>query len=93
MLSRRTLGLAVALAYQGADVLLQHTDSPAAVKFAEDRKIFAVGQASDMRAFGKTAILTSLVNNRCVGRGKGACGSGTPEDPGRVVPPLHWAAQ
>lgn len=54
---------AKALADQGADVLFQHTDSPAAVRFAEDRKIFAVGQASDMSAFGKNAVLTSLVNN------------------------------
>jgi simple sugar transport system substrate-binding protein len=54
---------AKALADQGADVLMQHTDSPAAVKFAEERKIFAVGQASDMSAFGKNAILTSAVDN------------------------------
>lgn len=54
---------AKALADQGADVLFQHTDSPAAVRFAEDRKIFAIGQASDMSAFGKNAVLTSLVNN------------------------------
>ena len=54
---------AKALADQGADVLFQHTDSPAAVKFAEERKISAIGQASDMSPFGKTAVLTSLVNN------------------------------
>jgi simple sugar transport system substrate-binding protein len=54
---------AKALADQGADVLFQHTDSPAAVRFAEERKIFAVGQASDMSAFGKNSVLTSLVNN------------------------------
>ncbi len=54
---------AKALADQGADVIFQHTDSPAAVKFAEERKIFAIGQASDMSTFGKTAVLTSLVNN------------------------------
>ncbi len=54
---------AKALADQGADVLFQHTDSPAAVRFAEDRKIFAIGQASDMSNFGKNAVLTSLVNN------------------------------
>ena len=41
---------AKALADQGADVMMQHTDSPAAVKFAEERKIFAIGQASDMTA-------------------------------------------
>jgi basic membrane protein A and related proteins len=54
---------AKALADQGADVMMQHTDSPAAVKFAEERKIFAIGQASDMSAFGKNAVLTSAVDN------------------------------
>lgn len=54
---------AKALADQGADVLFQHTDSPAAMKFAEERKIWAIGQASDMKAFGANAALTSLVNN------------------------------
>jgi basic membrane protein A and related proteins len=54
---------AKALADQGADVIFQHTDSPAAVKFAEERKINAVGQASDMKAFGPNAILTSIVDN------------------------------
>jgi basic membrane protein A and related proteins len=54
---------AKALADQGADVLFQHTDSPAAVKFAEERKISAIGQASDMKMFGQNAILTSLINN------------------------------
>ena len=54
---------AKALADQGADVLMQHTDSPAPVKFAEERKIFAIGQASDMRQFGPNAVLTSVANN------------------------------
>ena len=65
---------AKALADQGADVLTQHTDSPAAVKFAEERKIFAIGQASDMSAFGKNAILASAVDNwgpYYIGRVKG----------------------
>jgi basic membrane protein A and related proteins len=52
-----------ALADQGADVLFQHTDSPAAMKFAEERGIFAVGQASDMAAFGPNAMLASIVND------------------------------
>lgn len=54
---------AKALADQGADVIFQHTDSPAAVKFAEERKIFAVGQASDMKHFGPNAVLSSIVDN------------------------------
>jgi basic membrane protein A and related proteins len=54
---------AKALVDQGADVLFQHTDSPAAMKLAQDRGIFAIGQASDMSPFGKDAQLTALVNN------------------------------
>jgi simple sugar transport system substrate-binding protein len=52
-----------ALADQGADVLFQHTDSPAPMKFAEERGILAVGQASNMSAFGQNAQVTALVNN------------------------------
>ncbi len=54
---------AKALADQGVDIIMQHTDSPAPVKFAEERKIFAVGQASDMKAFGPNSILTSIIDN------------------------------
>ena len=54
---------AKALIDQGADVLFQHTDSPAAMKLAEERGVMAVGQASNMQAFGKTAQITAIVNN------------------------------
>lgn len=54
---------AKALAAQGADVIMQHTDSPAAMKFAEENKIYAIGQSSDMSAFGPHAHLTSIVDN------------------------------
>lgn len=54
---------AKALADQGADVIFQHTDSPAAMKLAEQRNISAIGQASNMKAFGPKAQLTALVNN------------------------------
>jgi basic membrane protein A and related proteins len=54
---------AKALTDQGADVLFQHTDSPAAIKLAETKKIWAIGQASDMAAFGANAQATSLINN------------------------------
>ncbi len=54
---------AKALRDQGADVIFQHTDSPAAMKLAEKEGIHAIGQASDMQAFGPTAQLTALVNN------------------------------
>lgn len=54
---------AKALSDQGADVLFQHTDSPAAMKLAEQKGISAIGQASNMKAFGPNAQLTALVNN------------------------------
>jgi basic membrane protein A and related proteins len=54
---------AKALVDQGADVLFQHTDSPAAMKFAEEKGILAIGQASDMAAFGPNAQATALVND------------------------------
>ncbi|MGE3246464.1 MAG: BMP family ABC transporter substrate-binding protein [Beijerinckiaceae bacterium] len=54
---------AKALVDQGVDVLFQHTDSPAPMKLAEEKGIYAVGQASDMAAFGPNAQLTSLVDD------------------------------
>jgi simple sugar transport system substrate-binding protein len=54
---------AKALADQGCDVLMQHTDSPAAMQIAEQRHIFAFGQDSDMIKFGPHAQLTSTVDN------------------------------
>jgi basic membrane protein A and related proteins len=48
---------------QGADVLMQHTDSTAAMTVAEDARIFAIGQASDMINFGPNAQLTAIVDN------------------------------
>lgn len=54
---------AKALIDQGADVLLQHTDSPAPVQVAEERGIKAVGQASDMSRFGPTAHMTAVVDD------------------------------
>ncbi|PWE32099.1 BMP family ABC transporter substrate-binding protein [Maritimibacter sp. 55A14] len=52
-----------ALIDQGADVLMQHTDSPAAMTIAEDKGIYAFGQASDMERFGPNAQLTAIVDN------------------------------
>ena len=54
---------AKALVDQGADILMQHPDSPAAMKFAEEKGIYAFGQASDMVQFGPDAQLTSIVDN------------------------------
>jgi basic membrane protein A and related proteins len=50
---------AKALIDQGADVLTQHTDSPAAMQIAEQRGIHAFGQSSDMIKFGPKAQLTA----------------------------------
>lgn len=52
-----------ALLDQGADVILQHTDSPAPVQAAESRGAWAFGQASDMLEFGPRARLTSIIDN------------------------------
>ncbi|MHA1152064.1 MAG: BMP family ABC transporter substrate-binding protein [Alphaproteobacteria bacterium] len=52
-----------ALIDQGADVLMQHTDSPAAMQISEEKGIFAFGQASDMIKFGTNAQLTSIIDN------------------------------
>ena len=54
---------AKALVDQGADILMQHTDSPAPMKYAEEKGIYAFGQASDMVQFGPNAQLTSIVDN------------------------------
>ncbi|MCH9845830.1 MAG: BMP family ABC transporter substrate-binding protein [Alphaproteobacteria bacterium] len=48
---------------QGADILMQHTDSPVPMAVAEEAGIYAFGQASDMSKFGPKAHLTSIVNN------------------------------
>ncbi|MQX36611.1 BMP family ABC transporter substrate-binding protein [Roseospira navarrensis] len=48
---------------QGADVLTQHTDSPAPVQVAEEKGIYAFGQASDMSQFGPNAHLTAIVDD------------------------------
>ncbi|WP_420547110.1 BMP family ABC transporter substrate-binding protein [Curvivirga sp.] len=48
---------------QGADVILQHTDSPAPVQVAEERGVWAVGQASDMHKFGEKAHLTAIIDD------------------------------
>jgi basic membrane protein A len=54
---------AKALIDQGADIIVQHTDSPAALQIAEERGLMAFGQASDMRRFAPTAQLTAIVDN------------------------------
>ncbi len=54
---------AKALIDQGADVITQHTDSPAPVQVAEQRGVYAFGQASDMKEFAPRAQLTSIIDN------------------------------
>lgn len=52
-----------ALIDQGVDFILQHTDSPAAMQAAERRGVRAVGQASDMSAFGPNAHTHSVMDD------------------------------
>jgi simple sugar transport system substrate-binding protein len=54
---------AKALLDQGADVIMQHTDSPAAVQTAATRNAFSFGQDSDMIKFGPKTQLTAITNN------------------------------
>ena len=48
---------------QGADVIVQHTDSSAPLQVSEERGVWAFGQASDMVEYGPKAHLTAIVNN------------------------------
>ena len=54
---------AKALLDQGADILMQHTDSPAAMQVAAQRERCAFGQDSDMIKFGPKTQLTAIINN------------------------------
>ena len=54
---------AKALIDQGADIITQHTDSPAPLQIAEKRGVYAFGQASDMKKFAPTKQLTSIIDN------------------------------
>jgi len=54
---------ATAMIEQGVDIIMQHTDSPAAMTIAEEKGIYAFGQASDMIKFGPKAQLTAIIDN------------------------------
>jgi simple sugar transport system substrate-binding protein len=54
---------AEALMAQGADILCQNTDSPAAVQVAEEKGIHAFGWDSDMGKYGPHAQLTANTEN------------------------------
>ncbi|MGY6706542.1 BMP family ABC transporter substrate-binding protein [Roseinatronobacter sp.] len=53
---------AEALIEQGADIIMQHTDSTAPLTVAQDAGIFAFGQASDMSAFAPESHLTGILD-------------------------------
>jgi simple sugar transport system substrate-binding protein len=48
---------------EGADIITQHTDSPAALQVAEQQGIFAFGQASNMYQFAPKAQLTAILDD------------------------------
>ncbi len=48
---------------QGADIITQHTDSPAPLQAAQERGVIGFGQASDMSAFAPEAQLTSIIDD------------------------------
>ena len=54
---------ATSLINQGADVLMQNTDSAAVLQTAEKMGKFAFGWDSDMRAYGPKAHLASSIVN------------------------------
>src|SRR6201996_4511580 len=53
---------AKALLDQGADVIMQHTDSPAPMQVASERGKVAFGQDSEMIKFGPKTQLTSIMD-------------------------------
>ena len=48
---------------EGADILAQHTDSPAMLQTAQKAGVHGFGQSSDMKVFAPKAQLFSSVNN------------------------------
>ena len=54
---------AKALMSNGADIIMQHTDSPAGLQAAENAGVFAFGQASDMIKFAPTKQLTAIIDD------------------------------
>ena len=51
------------LIQQGADIITQHTDSPAALQVDEKNNIKAFGQASDMIKFAPKSQLTAIIDD------------------------------
>ena len=54
---------AKALIDQGADIITQHTDSPAPLQIAAERGVYGFGQASDMIKFAPKNQLTAIVDD------------------------------
>ena len=54
---------AQALIDQGADIIMQHTDSTAPVQVAEKAGVWSFGQASDMQRFAPKSILSSIIDD------------------------------
>lgn len=54
---------AKALFDQGADIIVQHTDSPAPLQIAQERGLHGFGQAHDMYDFAPKAQYTAIVDN------------------------------
>jgi len=54
---------AKALIANGADIIMQHTDSPAGLQAAENAGVYAFGQASDMIKFAPNKQLTAIEDN------------------------------
>lgn len=59
----READAAKALIAQGADIIMQHTDSPAALQAAEQAGVKAFGQASDMKRFAPNVQLTAIIDD------------------------------
>ncbi len=47
----------------GADVLMQHTDSPAVPQIGEENGVWVVGSATDMSKFAPTKQLTAIIDD------------------------------
>jgi basic membrane protein A len=54
---------AKALIDQGADIITQHTDSPAPLQVAQNRGVKGFGQAADMTHFAPKAQLSAIIND------------------------------
>lgn len=54
---------ASALIAEGVDVIMQHTDSTAAMAKAQEAGIYAFGQASDMAAYAPKPRISAIIDN------------------------------